>query len=71
MSVIEFHGEYRTGKTQLCHTLCVTTQMLKSQGGAMGKVAFVDTEGTFRPQRVAEIAESRYNLVRLTYRIFE
>jgi len=26
-------------------------------GGAEGKVAYIDTEGTFRPERIAEIAE--------------
>ncbi|KAI9987032.1 hypothetical protein PInf_026151 [Phytophthora infestans] len=62
MSVTEVHGEFRTGKTQLCHTLCVTSQLPRSRGGGAGKVAFVDTEGTFRPNRVAEIAKIRYNL---------
>ncbi|CAI5720117.1 unnamed protein product [Hyaloperonospora brassicae] len=62
MSVTEVHGEFRTGKTQLCHTLCVTAQLPRSQGGGAGKVAFIDTEGTFRPNRVAEIAKERYNL---------
>ncbi|KAL0591922.1 hypothetical protein ABG067_000574 [Albugo candida] len=62
LSVTEVHGEFRTGKTQLCHTLCVTTQLPKAQGGGAGKVAYVDTEGTFRAIRVAEIASSRYNL---------
>ncbi|CAH0473439.1 unnamed protein product [Peronospora belbahrii] len=62
MSVTEVHGEYRTGKTQLCHTLCVTAQLPRSRGGGAGKVAFVDTEGTFRPNRVAEIAKERYKL---------
>ncbi|CAI5743181.1 unnamed protein product [Peronospora destructor] len=62
MSVTEVHGEFRTGKTQLCHTLCVTAQLPRSRGGGAGKVAFVDTEGTFRPNRVAEIAKERYNL---------
>ena len=33
----------RTGKTQICHTLCVTTQMPLEQGGAAGKVAYIDT----------------------------
>ncbi|KAF1330719.1 hypothetical protein FI667_g4649, partial [Globisporangium splendens] len=42
--------------------LCVTAQLPRSQGGGAGKVAFVDTEGTFRPNRVAEIAKERYNL---------
>ena len=55
-SITELHGEFRTGKTQLCHTLCVTTQMSKDQGGAEGKVCFIDTEGTFRPERVQEIS---------------
>ncbi|KAH9093173.1 hypothetical protein Ae201684P_008832 [Aphanomyces euteiches] len=49
MSVTEVHGEFRTGKTQLCHTLCVTAQLPRSQGGGAGKVAIVDTEGSFRP----------------------
>ncbi|OQS04890.1 DNA repair and recombination protein radA [Thraustotheca clavata] len=62
MSVTEVHGEFRTGKTQLCHTLCVTAQLPRSQGGGAGKVAMVDTEGSFRPQRVSEIAKTRYDL---------
>ena len=55
-SITEIHGEFRTGKSQLCHTLCVTTQMPRSEGGAEGKVVFIDTEGTFRPERLIEIA---------------
>ncbi|KAL7549019.1 hypothetical protein ACHAWF_012286 [Thalassiosira exigua] len=37
-SLTEVFGEFRTGKTQLCHTLCVTCQMPVSEGGAEGKV---------------------------------
>lgn len=37
-SLTEVFGEFRTGKTQLCHTLCVTCQMPISDGGAEGKV---------------------------------
>ncbi|RSH81258.1 Meiotic recombination protein dmc1 [Apiotrichum porosum] len=44
-------------ETQLCHTLCVSTQLPEDQGGASGKVAFIDTEGTFRPDRVRAIAD--------------
>lgn len=33
-----------TGKTQLCHTLCVTTQLPLDMGGGEGKVAYIDTE---------------------------
>lgn len=40
-SVSEVYGEYRCGKTQLCHTLCVTAQLPKAQGGGEGKVIVV------------------------------
>lgn len=56
-SITELFGEFRTGKTQLCHTLCVTAQMGVGQGGGEGKALFIDTEGTFRPERISEIAE--------------
>lgn len=46
-----------TGKTQLCLTLCVTAQLPMSKGGGEGKVLYIDTEGTFRPERLHEIAE--------------
>lgn len=57
MSITEAFGQFRTGKTQLAHTLCVTTQLPKSKGGGNGKVIYIDTEGTFRPERVVKIAE--------------
>ncbi|WWC92542.1 meiotic recombinase Dmc1 [Kwoniella dendrophila CBS 6074] len=55
--ITEVFGEYRTGKTQLCHTLCVSTQLPIETGGASGKVAYIDTEGTFRPDRVKAVAD--------------
>lgn len=60
-SITELFGEFRTGKSQLCHTLCVTSQLALEQGGGEGKTLFIDTEGTFRPQRLIKIAE-RYGL---------
>ena len=60
-SITEIYGEYRCGKTQFCHTLCVTCQLPLSQGGGEGKALYIDTEGTFRPQRLHQIAE-RFNL---------
>jgi len=56
-SLTEVFGEFRTGKTQLCHTLCVTCQMPVESGGAEGKAVYIDTEGTFRPERLQAIAE--------------
>ncbi|KAI5283086.1 Meiotic recombination protein dmc1 [Ascosphaera aggregata] len=57
MSISEVYGEFRCGKTQLCHTMSVIAQLPRDMGGAEGKVAYIDTEGTFRPDRVAQIAE--------------
>lgn len=57
MSITEAFGEFRTGKTQLAHTLCVTCQLPTQIGGGNGKAIFVDTEATFRPERIRPIAE--------------
>ncbi|MCJ1257148.1 Meiotic recombination protein dmc1 [Lignoscripta atroalba] len=73
MSISEVYGEFRCGKTQLSHTMSVMAQVClyfregpeklkmpqlpKDMGGADGKVAYIDTEGTFRPERIAQIAE--------------
>lgn len=54
-SITEVFGEFRTGKTQLCHTLAVTCQLPVSQGGGEGKCLYIDTEGTFRPERLLAV----------------
>lgn len=56
-SITEVFGEFRCGKTQLCHTLCVTAQLPANLKGANGKVAYIDTEGTFRAERILQIAQ--------------
>lgn len=58
-AMTELYGEFGAGKSQICHTLCVTVQLPKDQGGLDAGAVYVDTEGTFRPERVAEIAEAR------------
>ncbi|MCL4126481.1 UNVERIFIED_CONTAM: hypothetical protein GTU68_033313, partial [Idotea baltica] len=60
-SITEMFGEFRTGKTQLCHTLAVTCQLPIDMGGGEGKCLYIDTEGTFRPERLLAVAE-RYQL---------
>ncbi|XP_061991605.1 meiotic recombination protein DMC1 homolog [Rosa rugosa] len=57
LAITEAFGEFRSGKTQLAHTLCVTTQLPTNMHGGNGKVAYIDTEGTFRPERIIPIAE--------------
>eukprot|EP01022_Parablepharisma_sp_SALTPOND_P021616 TRINITY_DN4304_c0_g1_i1.p2 TRINITY_DN4304_c0_g1~~TRINITY_DN4304_c0_g1_i1.p2 ORF type:complete len:390 (+),score=49.60 TRINITY_DN4304_c0_g1_i1:139-1308(+) len=56
-AITEVFGEFRTGKTQLANTLAVTAQLPVAKGGGSGKVAFIDTEGTFRPERIRKISE--------------
>jgi DNA repair protein RadA len=58
-AVTEFYGEYGSGKTQICHTLCVTVQLPREQGGLEAGAIYIDTENTFRPERIAGIAEAR------------
>lgn len=60
-SITEIYGEFRCGKTQLCHTLCVTCQLPVDMGGGEGKALYIDTEGTFRPDRLIPIAQ-RFNM---------
>lgn len=56
-SITEIFGEFRSGKTQLCHTMAVTCQLPVSQGGGEGKCLYIDTEGTFRPERLLAVSE--------------
>ncbi|KAJ7244736.1 Rad51-domain-containing protein [Mycena haematopus] len=56
-AITEMFGEFRTGKSQLCHTLAVTCQLPVSMGGGEGKCLYIDTEGTFRPVRLLAVAE--------------
>ena len=44
-SITELFGEFRTGKSQLCHTIAVTCQLPIDNGGAEGKCLYIDTEG--------------------------
>ncbi|EAA15553.1 DNA repair protein RAD51 [Plasmodium yoelii 17X] len=59
--ITELFGEFRTGKSQLCHTLAITCQLPIEQSGGEGKCLWIDTEGTFRPERIVAIAK-RYGL---------
>ena len=58
-AVIELFGEYRTGKTQLAHQLCVNVQLKQEDGGLDGAALYIDTEGTFRPERIIQMAEAK------------
>jgi DNA repair protein RadA len=55
----EVSGENGSGKTQLMHMLAILAQQPISEGGLGGKVVWIDTENTFRPDRINQICMSR------------
>ena len=57
-SICEVFGEFGSGKTQIGHQLAVNTILPLSQGGLNGEVFYIDTEDTFRPERIAQMAEA-------------
>ena len=56
-AITEFYGEFGTGKTQICHQLCVTVQLPEEKGGLGKGAIYIDTENTFRPNRIVRIAQ--------------
>lgn len=57
-SIFEAHGAFGSGKSQLAHQLAVNVQMPREKGGLEGCAVFIDTENTFRPERVKQMAEA-------------
>ena len=52
-------GEFGSGKTQLCHQLAVMVQLPEERGGLGAKAIYIDTENTFRPERIMQMARAR------------
>uniref|UniRef100_A0A0K0FUM2 DNA repair protein Rad51 homolog (inferred by orthology to a D. melanogaster protein) n=1 Tax=Strongyloides venezuelensis TaxID=75913 RepID=A0A0K0FUM2_STRVS len=59
-SITEIFGEAGTGKTQLCHMLAVNCQLPADEGGGEGKCMWLDTEGSFRSERIFSINNITY-----------
>jgi len=57
-AITEVFGAYRTGKTQLAHQIAVSVQLPLDKGGLEGKAIYIDTEGTFRPERIYQMAQA-------------
>ena len=58
-AITEIYGEFGSGKTQICHTTAVLVQQKKEKGGLEGGIIYIDTENTFRPERIVSISKSR------------
>lgn len=57
-SVTEFHGAFGSGKTQVAFQLAVNVQRPYEDGGLEGNCIYLDSEGTFRPERIVQLAEA-------------
>ncbi len=57
-AITEVHGPFGSGKSQIAFQLAVSAQLPPEKGGVNGHVAFIDTENTFRPERIMGIAEA-------------
>lgn len=57
-TITEFYGEYGSGKSQVCHQLCVNVQLPSEHGGLNSGVLYLDTENTFRTQRIVQMAQN-------------
>jgi len=55
-TITEFYGEYGSGKSQICHQLCVNVQLPPERGGLNGGALYIDTESTFRLERIVQMA---------------
>ncbi len=56
-TITEFYGEYGSGKSQLCHQMCVNVQLPTERGGLNGAALYIDTENTFRTERIVQMAQ--------------
>ena len=56
-TITEFYGEYGSGKSQMCHQLCINVQLPPERGGLNGAALYVDTENTFRLERIVQMAK--------------
>lgn len=56
-SITEVYGAFASGKTQWAFQLSVMCQLPPSQGGLGGSALYIDTENSFRPERIVQIAK--------------
>ena len=56
-SITEMYGEFGSGKTQLAHQLAVNVQLNRELGGLDGSCVLIDTENTFRPERITQMSD--------------
>ena len=58
-AISEFFGEFGSGKSSIAHEIAVTVQLPPEKGGQSGMAVWLDSESTFRPERIKQIAEAQ------------
>lgn len=58
-AITEVYGKFASGKTQLAMQLTVNVQLPRKDGGLEGTALYIDTEGTFRPERIEDMAKAK------------
>ncbi len=56
-SITEVYGKFASSKTQWCFQTAVTVQLPQEKGGLGGNALYIDSENSFRPERVVSIAK--------------
>ncbi|WP_049898998.1 DNA repair and recombination protein RadA [Natrinema sp. J7-1] len=54
-SITEVYGEFGAGKSQVTHQMAVNVQLPQEVGGLHGSAIFMDSEDTFRPERIDDM----------------
>jgi DNA repair protein RadA len=54
-AITEMYGEFGSGKSQIVHQMAVNVQLPEDQGGLNGSAIYIDTENTFRPERIEQM----------------
>ncbi|MEM0150493.1 MAG: DNA repair and recombination protein RadA [Thermoplasmata archaeon] len=55
-AITELFGPFGSGKTQLIHQLLVNVTMPEEKKGLNGEAILIDTENTFRPERIEQMS---------------
>jgi DNA repair protein RadA len=56
-AITELYGEFGSGKSQIVHQMAVNVQVPEELGGLNGSAIYIDTENTFRPERIEQMVE--------------
>jgi DNA repair protein RadA len=54
-AITELYGEFGSGKSQIVHQMAVNVQLPEEEGGIAGSAIYIDTENTFRPERIEQM----------------